>query len=491
MNATLSEFPVRRTKIVATLGPACDDEATLAAMLAAGMDVARLNLSHGNHAEHAARAQRVRALAASAGRPVALLLDLQGPKIRTERLESGRPVLLPTGAPFAITTRLLLGNAQEVSTSFAALPQDVAAGDRVLLDDGAIELRVRATTPDTVHCDVVHGGLLGEHKGINLPGVAVSAPALSAKDEVDLRFGLDLGVDYVALSFVRRATDIQGVHAIMQAAGYRVPVIAKLEKPEAITHLDAIIAAFDGVMVARGDLGVELAPERVPMLQKHIIRRAQQFGKVVITATQMLESMTHGPRPTRAEASDVANAICDGTDAVMLSGETAAGDYPVESVAMMDRIARQAEAGPRSPAPAHHHHGVHAHAVTHAACSLPEEVRAQAIVVFTRSGFSAHLVSQWRPSVPVFAYTCEATTVRRLSLWWGIMPVLIPFAGSTDAMLATVSADLLQRSALAEGSNVIFVGSTPLLVRGRTNFVKLQTISRRGSTTAARPIGNR
>ncbi|MGI8916399.1 MAG: pyruvate kinase [Chloroflexota bacterium] len=491
MNATLSEFPVRRTKIVATLGPACDDEATLAAMLAVGMDVARLNLSHGNHAEHAARAQRVRALAASAGRPVALLLDLQGPKIRTERLESGRPVLLPTGAPFAITTRLLLGNAQEVSTSFAALPQDVAAGDRVLLDDGAIELRVRATTPDTVHCDVVHGGLLGEHKGINLPGVAVSAPALSAKDEVDLRFGLDLGVDYVALSFVRRATDIQGVHAIMQAAGYRVPVIAKLEKPEAITHLDAIIAAFDGVMVARGDLGVEMAPERLPMLQKQIIRRAQQFGKVVITATQMLESMTHGPRPTRAEASDVANAICDGTDAVMLSGETAAGDYPVESVAMMDRIARQAEAGPRSPAPAHHHHGVHAHAVTHAACSLAEEVRAQAIVVFTRSGFSAHLVSQWRPSVPVFAYTCEATTVRRLSLWWGIMPVLIPFAGSTDAMLATVSADLLQRSALAEGSNVIFVSSTPLLVRGRTNFVKLQTISRRGSPTAARPIGNR
>jgi pyruvate kinase len=479
MNATLAELPCRRTKIVATLGPACDDEATLQAMLTAGMDVARLNLSHGTHEEHAARAQRVRTLAASAGRPVALLLDLQGPKIRTERLDDGQPVLLVTGSDFAITTRPLIGNAQIVSTSFAALPQDVAAGDRVLLDDGAIELRVQATTPDTVQCDVVHGGLLGEHKGINLPGVAVSAPALSAKDEADLRFGLDLGVDYVALSFVRRAADVEGVKQIIRAAGQSTPVIAKLEKPEAIAHLDAIIAAFDGVMVARGDLGVELAPERVPTLQKQIIHRAQQYGKVVITATQMLESMTHSPRPTRAEASDVANAICDGTDAVMLSGETAAGDYPVESVAMMDRIARQAEAGPQSSAPAHHHHGMHAHAVTHAACSLAEEVHAQAIVVFTRSGFSAHLVSQWRPAAPVFAYTCETTTFRRLSLWWGITPVLIPFAGTTDAMLATVSNDLLQRGAAPEGCTVVFVGSTPLLVRGRTNFVKLQTLGRR------------
>jgi pyruvate kinase len=479
MKPALPEFGSRRTKIVATLGPACDDEATLRAMLTAGMDVARLNFSHGTHAEHAARAQRLRALAAEAGRPLALLLDLQGPKIRTEHLAGGLPVLLAAGGDFAITTRPLVGNCREVSTSFAALPQDVAAGDRLLLDDGAIELRVRATTPDTVHCRVVHGGLLGEHKGINLPGVAVSAPALSAKDEADLRFGLTLGIDYVALSFVRTAADAQGVKQIIRATGHSTPVIAKLEKPEAIAHLDAIMAAFDGVMVARGDLGVELDPERVPMLQKQIIHRAQQYGKVVITATQMLESMTHSPRPTRAEASDVANAICDGTDAVMLSGETAAGEYPVQSVAMMERIARQAEAGPRLPPPSHHHHGSHAHAVTHAACSLAEEVRAQAIVVFTRSGFSAHMVSQWRPVVPVFAYTCEEAAYRRLNLWWGITPVLLPFVGSTDAMLATVSDDLLQRGALPDGSTVVFVGSTPLLVRGRTNFVKLQTIGRR------------
>lgn len=478
MKPSLPEIWSRRTKIVATLGPACDDEATLRAMLAAGMDVARLNLSHGTHAEHAARAQRLRALAAEAGRPLALLLDLQGPKIRTEHLEGGLPVLLTAGGDFAITTRTLAGNCREVSTSFAALPQDVAAGDRLLLDDGAIELRVRATTPDTVHCQVVHGGLLGEHKGINLPGVAVSAPALSAKDEADLSFGLALGIDYVALSFVRSAADAEVVKQLIRSTGHTTPVIAKLEKPEAITHLDAIMAAFDGVMVARGDLGVELEPERVPMLQKQIIHRAQQYGKVVITATQMLESMTHSPRPTRAEASDVANAICDGTDAVMLSGETAAGDYPVQSVAMMDRIARQAEAGPRLASPAHHHHGSNAHAVTHAACSLAEEVRAQAIVVFTRSGFSAHLVSQWRPSVPVYAYTCEVAAWRRLCLWWGITPVLIPFVGTTDTMLATVSADLLQRGAVREGSTVIYIGSTPLLVRGRTNFVKLHTIGR-------------
>lgn len=474
----MSEPMPRRTKIVATLGPACDDEATLRGMLVAGLDVARLNLSHGTQDEHAARAQRVRRLATELGRPVALLLDLQGPKIRTNSLTGGRPVLLPTGGDFAITTRAVDGNAREVSTTFAALPADVKAGDRVLLDDGAIELRVRQTTTDTVHCEVVHGGLLGEHKGINLPGVAVTAPSLSPKDEADLRFGLALGVDYVALSFVRQASDAIGVKDILRATGQATPVIAKLEKPEAIAHLDAIIAAFDGVMVARGDLGVELPPERVPMLQKQIIHRAQHHGKVVITATQMLESMTHAPRPTRAEASDVANAICDGTDAVMLSGETAAGEYPVEAVAMMDRIARQAEAGPRLPAPVHHHRS-HAHAVTHAGCSLAEEVRAQAIVVFTHSGFSAHLVSQWRPSVPVYAYTCETATYRRLALWWGVTPVLLPFTGSTDLMLATADKDLLRRGGVSDGGSVVFIGSTPLLVRGRTNFLKLHSIGRR------------
>ncbi len=469
---------LRRTKIVATIGPASQDEATLRALILAGMNVARLNLSHGTHDEHTAVAQRIRKLARELGRSVGLLLDLQGPKIRTGLLQSGKPVELQTGADFAITIRDCEGNAQEVSTSFTALPRDVKAGDRVLIDDGAIELCVCDVTADTVLCKVVHGGLLGEHKGINLPGIAVSAPALTPKDEDDLCFGLALGVDFVALSFVRSAQDIVPVRQIMRSTNTIVPVIAKLEKPEAIDHLDSIISAFDGVMVARGDLGVELPPEQVPMLQKRIIQTAQAAGKVVITATQMLESMTHAPRPTRAEASDVANAICDGTDALMLSAETAAGAYPAEAVAMMDRIARYTEsseffhvhsAPPRSS---------HAHAVTHAACTLAYELHAHAIVVFTRSGTSAHLVAHWRPQVPVFAYTDNETTYRGLSLWWGIEPVLLPFEENTDFMVSAVSRDLLQAGRLAEGSSVVFVGSTPLLVRGRTNFIKLQTLGR-------------
>ena len=481
----MPDRPPRRTKIVATLGPACADPTTLRALLAAGVDVARLNLSHGSHPQHAATARMARALAEELGRPLALLLDLQGPKIRTGPLEGGRPVPLVAGAAFAITTRQVPGSAELVSTTFATLPTDVRPGDRILLDDGAIELRVRATSADTVECAVVQGGLLGEHKGINLPGVAVSAPALSGKDEEDLRFGLELGVDYVALSFVRSPQDAAGIKAIIRAANKATPVIAKLEKPEAVEHLDAIVAAFDGVMVARGDLGVELDPERVPMLQKRIIQRARYYGKAVITATQMLESMTQHPRPTRAEASDVANAIWDGSDAVMLSGETAAGCYPVEAVAMMDRIARQAEAGPRPPAPARTV-STHAQTVTRAACSLAQEVHARAIVVFTRSGTSAHLVSQWRPFVPVYAYTGDQRTYRNLVLWWGIQPVLLPFRGDTDAMLASAATDLTARGAAQEGDSIVFVGSAPLLVRGRTNFIKLHTMGRlRGPAEAA------
>ncbi|MCL4508733.1 MAG: pyruvate kinase [Chloroflexi bacterium] len=468
----------RRTKIVVTLGPACESEETLRAMVLAGMNVARLNLSHGTHEQHAATAQRLRRIAAGEGKPVALLLDLQGPKIRTGLLEGRQTVELQTGSDFAITIKEHPGSSAEVSTSFRDLPRDVKVGDRILLDDGNIELRVQDTSADTVYCTVVHGGVLGEHKGINLPGVVVSAPVLTTKDESDLRFGLDLGVDYVALSFVRSAHDVVLVRQIMRSVGKSVPVIAKLEKPEAISHLEAIISAFDGVMVARGDLGVELSPEQVPILQKRIIGAAQQAGKVVITATQMLESMTHAPRPTRAEASDVANAICDGTDAVMLSGETASGDYPAETVRMMDRIARYTESAEFFHVHTTHTRATHAHAVTHAACTLAQEVRAQAVVVFTRSGASAHLVSKWKPSVPVYAYTGDETTYRQLALWWGIEPVLFPFEDSTDYMVSAVSRDLLEDHRVEEGGTVVIVGSTPLLVRGRTNFIKLQTIRR-------------
>lgn len=473
--------PPRRTKIVATLGPASQSETVLTAMLDAGVNVVRLNMSHGSQDEHAARVRLARSIAEQRGYALAVLLDLQGPKIRTGLLAGGVPVPVPEGSELTITTEQIPGSQGSICTSFTDLPSDVKAGDSILLDDGAIELRVRSTTEHTVTCDVLHGGLLGEHKGINLPGVAVSCPALTAKDEADLRFGLAIGVDLVALSFVRDPADATMIKSIIRASGKTTPVIAKLEKPQALAHLDAILAAFDGVMVARGDLGVELPLERVPMLQKRIIRRALHFGKPVITATQMLESMTEQPRPTRAEASDVANAICDGTDAVMLSGETARGLYPVETVVMMDRIARQAESSVYVPDAPRRQSSTQAHAVAHAACSLAEEVKARAIVVFTRSGTSAHLVSQWRPSVPAYAYTCEATTHRTLALSWGIEPVLVPFRGGTDTMLATVSAHLAMRGVVHEGDLVVFVGSTPLLVRGRTNFIKLHAISRQAA----------
>jgi pyruvate kinase len=467
----------RRPKIVATLGPACRSPETLRAMLEAGVDVVRLNLSHGRHEEHAQLAQQARWLADALGRPLAILLDLQGPKIRTGELLDGKPVLLLNGSPIAITTQPVVGTAELVSTTYTDLPRDVRVGYRLLLDDGLLELVVRSVDGATVHCEVVQGGWLGEHKGINLPGVALSTPALTDKDAADLRFGLGIGVDYVALSFVREATDVLPVRECMRVVGRHVPVIAKLEKPEALQHLDAILSAFDGVMVARGDLGVELAPELVPGLQKHIIQRARQHGKVVITATQMLESMTTQPRPTRAETSDVANAICDGTDAVMLSGETAAGKFPVETVAVMDRIARQAQ-GLQLAGVHDHVQRSQAHAVALAACTLAQEIRVCAIVVFTRSGASAHLVAQCRPSAPIFAYTSEESTYRALALWWGVQPMLHAFTGGTDAMVEMVSADLRQKGLAGEGDLLVVVGSTPILVRGRTNFIKLHTVTK-------------
>ena len=326
-----SVSPTRRAKIVATLGPATDGEDVLTALLAAGVDVVRLNFSHGTHDEHAARITRVRACSKQLDRPVSIMLDLQGPKIRTGKLVGGTPVELKQGARFRITTRAIEGTAERASTTYAGLPRDCGPGDTVLIDDGKIRLQVTETTDDEVAFTVVEGGILKEHKGINLPGVYVSAPALTDKDRDDLRFGLERGVDMVALSFVRAPADVELARSLLGQTYQHVPLIAKLEKPQAIEHLDAILAASDGVMVARGDLGVEMEPERVPMLQKHIIKTANAHNKIVITATQMLESMTTTQRPTRAEASDVANAVLDGTDALMLSGETASGQYPLEA----------------------------------------------------------------------------------------------------------------------------------------------------------------
>ncbi|MFN8526528.1 MAG: pyruvate kinase [Chloroflexota bacterium] len=471
----------RRVKIVATLGPATDGEGRLEALLAAGVDVARLNFSHGTREQHAERFRRIRVAARKLNRSIAIMQDLQGPKIRIGTLDGGQAVELARGAVLTITTRDTVGTAARVSTTYRELARDCRPGDTVLIDDGKIRLRVVESDGTEVRTEVMDGGLLKEHKGINLPGVAVSTPALTDKDREDLAFGLDLGVDYVALSFVRRAEDLQLARAIMEEHGKSAPLIAKLEKPEAVQHLDAIIAASDGVMVARGDLGVEMAPEEVPPIQKTIIRKANRRGIPVITATQMLESMIAEPIPTRAEASDVANSVWDGTDAVMLSAETAAGAYPIEAVEMMHRIVCRAEAAGRPDNReelAERHHGGHAQAISRAARTLADDLRVKAIVAFTRTGRTAQLLSQGRPRTPIFCFTPESAVYRRLALRWGVTPVQGALAVDGDALVQEMEAELQARGAVSSGELIVIVGALPFRLGVHTNFVKLHTVGR-------------
>ncbi len=471
----------RRTKIVATIGPATGTPDRLRALVEAGVDVMRFNFSHGSREEHLRRIQVVRRLSAELGRPVAVLQDLQGPKIRVGGLRDHRPVVLQEGQELTIGTEAEGGTAERLSTTYPQLVREVQAGDRILLADGELELAVTSVGPREVRARVVRGGVLEEHKGINLPGVSLRAPALTDKDVEDLRFGLEAGVDFVALSFVRRGEDVARAREVMERAGRTVPLIAKLEKAEAVEHLEEILEASDGVMVARGDLGVELPPERVPVLQKHIIRRANERGIPVITATQMLESMVEHPRPTRAEASDVANAILDGTDAVMLSGETAVGRYPVEAVRMMDRIAVEVEATTPQlyqPPRAHERRLGIAEAVAAAACRLSHDLRAKAIVVITRSGRTAQLVSKYRPAEPIVALTEEESVARSLCLWWGVRPVVTEFREDTDAMLVQAEEELLRRGMVEPGEVLVVTGSAPIIARGRTNFVKVHRVRR-------------
>jgi pyruvate kinase len=466
----------RRAKIVATIGPATDTEESLEALLAAGVDVVRLNFSHGTHEEHARRLDMVRRIADRLRRPIAVMLDLQGPKIRTGTLAGGEPVTLRRGQRFGITTAKVEGTAERVSTTYPALPAECRVGDTVLVDDGRIKLIVTLTEPSEVTFQVVEGGVLREHKGINLPGVAVSAPALSEKDELDLAFGLEQGVDWVALSFVRSAADMHLARTFMSQRGKAVPLIAKLEKPQAIEQLDGILAASDGVMVARGDLGVEMATEDVPPIQKTIIRKANRRGIPVITATQMLESMIEEPTPTRAEASDVANAVWDGTDAVMLSGETAIGKHPVAVVEMMHRIVVRAESTiPRAPPEDRGRMG-HAQAICHAATGLAEDLKVAAIAAFTRTGRTGQLLSIERPPVPIYVFTSEAQVYRRLALWWGVTPILEQFSTDSDGMIREIEGALLARQALVAGDHVVIVGALPFRPGAHTNFVKLHSI---------------
>ena len=476
---------MRRTKIVCTIGPATNSEERLEQLMRAGMNVARLNFSHGTHSDHAIAIDRIRAISARLGWPIAILQDLQGPKIRTGELEGGQPVKLDDGAEITITTRPVVGNAQTIATTYTPLPQDVKVGDRILLDDGLLELRVLNSNETDVQCEVVHGGMLKEHKGINLPGVAVSAPALTEKDREDLRFGVMHDVDYVALSFVRQPEDVlEAKYLIRQfqvekgekEQAKTLPLIAKLEKPEAVAHLDQILDVVDGVMVARGDLGVEMAPEKVPLIQKHIIAKCNDLGLPVITATQMLESMITHPRPTRAEASDVANAILDGTDAVMLSAETASGDYPIEAVQMMARIALETETSDLTTRQPKSNRLTQSHAVSHAARALSEEASVQAVVVFTRTGYSAHLISKDRPRVSILAYTPSERVYHQLALWWGVWSHSISMQGSTEDLIAVVDQRLQDDQLIRRGEHVVIMGGLPVASQARTNFVKLHRV---------------
>ncbi len=479
---------MRRTKIVCTIGPATNSEEQLERLMQAGMNVARLNFSHGTQQEHAIVIERIRAIAARLGCAIAILQDLQGPKIRTGSLRDGKPVTLVDGTRITITTRNVLGTAEVISTTYKQLPHDVKPDDRILLNDGLLELRVLDKNETDVFCMVIHGGQLGEHKGINLPGVAVSVPALTEKDRDDLRFGIMHDVDYVALSFVRKPEDIleakqyiyelQLAHNNEQKKNFLlIRLIAKLEKPEAITCLDEILEVADGVMIARGDLGVEMAPEKVPLIQKHIIARCNELGLPVITATQMLESMVTNPRPTRAEVNDVSNAVLDGTDSVMLSAETATGAYPIEAIQMMVRILLETEAGNRTARQPEAQRLTQARAVSHAARALSEEASVKAIVVFTRSGNSAHLISKDRPRVPILAYTPSQRVQRQLALWWGVWPRCIEMQGTTERLIERVEQRLLEDKLIAPGEYVVIMGGLPVANWARTNFVKLHRIN--------------
>ncbi|WP_255952529.1 pyruvate kinase [Streptomyces odontomachi] len=471
---------MRRAKIVCTLGPATDSYEQIKALVEAGMDVARLNLSHGSYAEHEERYQRVRKAAEETGRSIGLLADLQGPKIRLGRFLEG-PVLLERGDSFTITVeRDAEGDRQCCGTTYEGLAADVTAGERILVDDGKVTLEVTDVDGPRVRTVVIEGGMVSDHKGLNLPGVAVSVPALSEKDQDDLRWALRTGADVIALSFVRSGRDIDDVHRIMDEEGRRVPVIAKVEKPQAVENIEEIVAAFDGIMVARGDLGVEMPLEQVPMVQKRAVALAKRNAKPVIVATQMLDSMIDNSRPTRAEASDVANAVIDGTDAVMLSGETSVGKYPVETVRTMSKIVTAAEedilAKGLPPINERTKPRTQGGAVARAAADMGDFLGAKFLVAFTQSGDTVRRLSRYRSPIPLLAFTPDPATRAQLNLTWGVETFLGPHVDSTDAMVRQVDEELLKIGRCAKGDIVIITAGSPPGVPGSTNLVRVHHI---------------
>ena len=470
---------MRHTKIIATVGPASDSDAMLDALIAAGTDIFRLNFSHGTHDTHAVTYARIRAAAVRARREVAVLQDLSGPKIRTGPLADGRPFVVHPGDRLAIATGEFAGGPGRVSTTFAGLARSVRRGDRLLLADGAIELRVDDTDGTTIQTTVVEGGPIGEHKGINAPGVPLATSAITAKDADDLRFGIGLGVDLVALSFVQTPADLRHAHQLLADFGAEdVPLVAKLERPQALQHLDEILGCCDAVMVARGDLGVEMPLERVPRAQKEITRAARHQGVPVIVATQVLESMTSEPRPTRAEVNDAANAVADGVDAIMLSAETATGAYPARTVQTLDAIIRDAEATPLERAEtadvaAPHDH---AQALCEAAVTLANRGDAEAIVAVTRGGGTARRLSALRPRAPIIATSDNDQTARRLSIYWGVVPFCTDLGEGVDEVRELVGRELVARGAVAAGSAVVLVSINPDLTMAGANYLKLHRL---------------
>ncbi|MGC9158399.1 MAG: pyruvate kinase [Terracidiphilus sp.] len=485
----------RRAKIVATLGPSSNTQPVLQNLVRAGADVFRLNFSHGSHEEKLALIRMIREVSRQEGRPLCILGDLQGPKIRTSILKDHQPVLLKAGERLTITPRDVEGTAAMVGTTFKTLAENVEQGSRILLSDGLIELRVREVVAGDVVCDILNGGLLGEHKGINLPGIPVRVPSLTEKDAEDLEFALKHDVDAIAVSFVRTAEDVSLVRNRVAALGGETWIIAKLEKPQSIEHLDAILAAADGIMVARGDLGVELPPEQVPAIQKRMIRRASELRKPVITATQMLESMIENPRPTRAEVSDVANAIYDGTDAVMLSGESAVGKYPVEAVSMMARIIADAEFHIKEAAFTERRkqrrtHLSVAETICEATAHAADDLDLRAIAPFTETGVTARQLSKYHPAAPIFAFSPIEVTVNRLNLLWGTVPKLAPKVHSAEAMVDVAESILLEGNHVRLRDVIAIVAGTRTK-SGSTNFLRLHVIGDREEGMSAPGFGEK
>ena len=484
---------MRKTKIVCTLGPATDGEGVLREMMLAGMNVARFNFSHGTHPEHKARLEQVKALRKELGLPVAAMLDTKGPEVRLKNFAGGS-VTLQEGQEFTLTVEDVEGDATRCAVTYAELPQDVKAGDTILLDDGLVRVTVLATTASAIRCRVENGGVMKDHKGVNVPGVSLSMPYMSQQDREDILFGMEEGFDFIAASFVRSAADVRELRKLLESRKSRIRIIAKIENQEGINNLTEILAAADGIMVARGDMGVEIDFTEIPAIQKNMIAQCVAAGKPVITATQMLDSMIENPRPTRAEITDVANAIYDGTSAIMLSGETAAGRYPVESVKTMDAIARRTEsdinhvkrmtqmAGGRNRLSV-------AAATAHAACTTAQEIGADAILTVSQRGTTARLVSRFHPGTPIIACLLDQQVRRQMALYWGVEPIMMPYASSTDELVDFAVQAAAQAGVVHEGDLVVVTAGVPVGVAGTTNMIRIQQVG--GALVNAVGIGEK